>query len=154
MLTEICAYLKNYFCRAIFTGDFVITGGALDDSSVIYDANGSQVLPSAILQNNQYFRLVGSVFNDGVHKYPASDLADEEFAGALWAMAVPPAVVAADAKITEWITNNAAALASPYQSESFEGYSYSKGSSAAGGGAYSWQDQFAAELAPYRRLHL
>jgi hypothetical protein len=142
MLTELCAELKNYFLRDreadIHYGEYTISGGSID-------------LPFLIA--GQYFRIVGSVLNDGVYQYPADGLADEVFTGAVWAMAVPPAVVALAADIEAWNEKNAETLASPYTSESFGGYSYTKASgNSASGGAYSWKDQFASRLAKYRRL--
>lgn len=143
MLTELCAELKNYFLRDreadIHYGLYTISGGSI-------------VLP--FLLTGQYFRIVGSVLNDGVYEYPAVGLTDETFAGAVWAMAVPPAVIALADDIEAWNAKNADALASPYTSESFGGYSYTKasGASSSGGGAYSWKDQFASRLAKYRRL--
>ena len=142
MLTELCAELKNYFLRDknadIHYGEYTISDGSID-------------LP--FLLNGQYFRIVGSVLNDGVYQYPVNGLADETFTGAVWAMAVPPTVIALAAEIEAWNTNNADALANPYTSESFGGYSYTKASgNSASGGAYSWKDQFASRLAKYRRL--
>lgn len=142
MLTELCAELKNYFLRDsdadIHDGEYEISGGSI-------------TLPFLI--DGQYFRIVGSVLNDGVYKYPATGLKNEVFTGAVWAMAVPPAVVALAAEIEAWNTANADALASPYTSESFGGYSYSKASGvSSSGGAYSWKDQFASRLGKWRRL--
>ncbi len=143
MLTELCAELKNYFLRDrdadIHYGEYTISGGSID-------------LP--FLLDGQYFRIVGSVLNDGVYQYPVTDLADEEFTGAVWAMAVPPAVIALSADIDAWNEKNADALSSPYTSESFGGYSYTKasGASAGGSGGYTWRDQFASRLAKWRRL--
>ena len=143
MLTELCAELKNYFLRDreadIHYGSYTISGGSI-------------VLP--FLLAGQYFRIVGSALNDGVYEYPAVGLTDETFAGAVWAMAVPPTVIALADDIEAWNAKNADALASPYTSESFGGYSYTKasGASSSGGGAYSWKDQFASRLAKYRRL--
>lgn len=142
MLTELCAELKNYFLRDrdadIHYGEYTISGGSID-------------LP--FLLDGQYFRIVGSVLNDGVYKYPSYGLRDETFTGAVWALAVPPAVIALSEEIEAWNTKNADVLASPYTSESFGGYSYTKASgSSASGGAYSWKDQFASRLAKWRRL--
>lgn len=143
MLTELCAELKNYFLRNrnedIHYGSYTISGGSI-------------VLPFLI--DGQYFRIVGSALNDGVYQYPVSNLADEEFSGAVWAMAVPPVVIALAADIEAWNAKNAEALASPYTSESFGGYSYTKasGTSSNGGGGYTWKDQFASRLAKWRRL--
>ena len=141
MLTELCAELKNYFLRDreadIHYGEYTISGGSID-------------LP--FLLDGQYFRIVGSVLNDGVYQYPVSELADETFSGAIWAMAVPPAVIELAAEIDGWNKANADALASPYQSESFGGYTYSKRNSASGTGGYDWKDQFSNRLNKYRRL--
>jgi len=142
MLTELCAELKNYFLRDrdadIHYGEYTISGGSID-------------LP--FLLNGQYFRIVGSVMNDGVYQYPVSDLADEVFTGAVWSMAVPPSVIDLAAEIKAWNEANAVTLASPYTSESFGGYSYTKASgNSASGGAYSWKDQFASRLSKWRRL--
>lgn len=152
MLTELCAEIRNYFLRDprkdIHTGNFVISNGSIG--------------PLPFLQDGQYYRIVGSVFNDGVWKYGESDsgMHAETFSGAVWAMAVPPAVVALSQEIDAWVANNKTVLDSPFQSESFGGYSYSKSSSgsgaigtgAAGTGAYGWQVQFSNRLNPYRRV--
>lgn len=137
MLTEIFQALNNWFVRDVVQGDFTIS-------------NGSIALP--FLLPGQVFRIVGSALNDGVYRYPASELQDETFSGEIWAMAVPPAVLKLAADIEEWVTKNAAALDSPYTSESFGGYSYSKGASGSNGGAFGWRDQFAGRLAMWRKL--
>lgn len=143
MLTELCAELKNYFLRDrskdIHYGEYTISNGSID-------------LP--FLLDGQYFRIVGSVLNDGVYKYPTNSLpADEMFVGSVWAMAVPLSVIALSEEIEEWNTKNADMLASPYTSESFGGYSYTKASGgSAGGGSFTWKDQFASRLAKWRRL--
>lgn len=146
MLTQICQYLRNWFEREKIHGNFVVSGG------VLTYADGT-ALP---LLTGQYYRICGSVFNDGVHVFDDADLTDEPvFFGAVWAMAVPPDLVALSEEITGWNTANAAALASPYQSESFGGYSYSlkSGGSADGAsGGLTWQTQFAARLAPWRKI--
>ncbi len=148
MLTDVCQELKNWFEKDKYFGTFTIEGGQLTDSS--------------FLQDGQYFRIVGSVFNDGVHKYDPTDtesLQDEVFEGAVWAMAVPPTVIALSDKIEAWQAEygsaNSAAM-SPYQSESFGGYSYSKGggsSSGSGGSSVpTWKSTFADELNRWRKI--
>lgn len=143
MLTELCAELKNYFLRDIdediHYGKYAISGGSID-------------LPFLVV--GQYFRIVGSVLNDGVYRYPADGLADEEFTGAVWSMAVPPSVIDLAADIEAWNEKNAEALASPYTSESFGGYSYTKATTGGVGtsGAFTWRDQFAGRLSKYRRM--
>ena len=145
MLTQICAEIKNYFSVVDerFIGDFEIVD--------------SKIMPSISIQNGQYYRIVGSVFNDGVHKYGDEKdvLKDEpEFHGAVWLMRVPQDVIDLANEITAWQEKNAETLESPYQSESFGGYSYTKASGNAGGagGAYSWKDAFASRLNRYRKI--
>jgi hypothetical protein len=142
ILTEVCEYLNNYFWEKKISGNFTISDGAID-------AIG--------LKEGQFFRIVGSTFNDGVHVYPANDLKDEEFNGSVWAMAVPQAVIAIVSDISEWQTKygnvNSEAM-SPFASESFAGYSYSKSGSgnANGGSNITWQDVFGGRLNKYRKL--
>jgi len=141
-LTDICEYLNNYFWRTKRNVKLTISNNTFTVD---------------FLQQGQYFRIVGSLFNDGVHQYPATDLADEEFEGSIWSMAVPQTIIDLSAKIKEWRDKNEAAdsdMLSPFNSESFGNYSYSKGSSATGGttNPNSWQSVFSAQLAPYRRL--
>lgn len=148
MLTELCQYLKNWFDRnkPKYSGQVVIENGAI-----------TSPLGSVALINGQYFRIIGSALNDGVHKYGDNDLVDETFSGSVWAMAIPPAVVALADDIAAWRAKyesvDSAAM-SPYTSESFGGYSYSKsvGSSANGGNVNSWQSTFASRLNPWRKL--
>lgn len=147
MLTELCQELRNWFERKKFFGTFTIE-------------NGQITVPDGSLQNGQYFRIIGSVFNDGVHKYEpesenAETLADEVFEGAIWSMAVPPSVVDLSERISEWVTKYGDSVSSPYSSESFGGYSYQKASSGQGNAASSnptWQTTFASELNRWRKI--
>lgn len=143
MLTELCAELRNYFLRDA-TKDIHYNTYTIADGSM-------ESLP--FLQNGQYFRIVGSVFNDGVYQYPAAGLKDETFTGSVWAMAVPPAVVALAAEIDAWQAKNADVLASPFTSESTPVYSRTYKTSNSGG-AYSWKNQFASRLIEWRRLNV
>ena len=138
IITEICAELRNYFevPNGRHFGKFEIRGGS--------------IAPLDFLQDGQYFRIIGSLFNDGVHQYPASDLTDETFHGAVWSMAVPPAVIDLAAEIEEYNKSDAG-KASPYTSESFGGYSYTKATDASGA-PIGWQKAFASRLNNWRRL--
>lgn len=146
MLTEICQFLRNWFERDRLTGQFVVSGGA------ITYADGTAL---SILEG-QYYRIVGSVFNDGVHQQGEALVDEPEFVGAVWLMAVPPVIVELANDIEQWLTDNAAAVNSPYTSESFGGYSYSLRSASSGAAGeisgLSWQNQFAARLAPWRKI--
>ena len=142
MLTELCQELKNWFDREIHTGTFEIVDGNLT---------------ADFLQDGQYYRICGSVFNDGVHQYPVDELRDETFEGAVWALAIPKPVIKLAAEIAEWrdkYENADSAALSPFTSESFGGYSYSKGSGSSGGaiGGVSWKNAFASRLNMWRKL--
>lgn len=139
MLYELCLELNNFFEYAVYIGNVVI-----EDGNVKTD----------LLQDGQYFRIVGSVFNDGVYQYPQRQLKDEVYHGGLWAMAVPAEVIALNAEIDDWkqkyLTLDGQAL-SPYTSESFGGYSYTKGASGDTSSA-SWQGVFANRLNKWRKF--
>ena len=138
MLEQVLRHLNNWFLVEIHEGTFTVE-------------NGSIALP--FLQTNQYFRICGSVFNDGLHQYPATDLTDETFTGTVWALAVPKAVVAPSEDIAASQEKNGDAVASPYQSESFGGYSYTKRNAGNDNGTLNgWQDAFKSRLNDWRKL--
>ena len=139
MLEQVLMHLKNWF---------LVPGGIHEGTYTIED--GGITLP--FLANGQYFRIFGSVFNDGLHQYPASDLKAETFDGSVWALAVPKAVIDLAAEIEAWEKKNGDASVSPYQSESFGGYSYSKATDSATGGAVTWQSAFRGRLNAWRKL--
>lgn len=137
MLEKMCAECRNYFIKDIHFGTFKIESGAIE--------------PLDFLQEGQYFRIVGSVLNDGVYQYPSSDLVDETFDGAVWAMSVPPSFIALSAEIKDWQDKDG--KPSAYTSESFSNYSYTKATNAKGQVA-TWKDVFAPQLNQYRRANI
>lgn len=142
MIGQVCAEVKNYFIQPdvdVHASNYTVTNG--------------QIGPVPFLKDGQYYRIVGSVLNDGVYNHGTddTDLADEEFFGAVWAMRVPRDFVALCEEIQAWDAKNGEALSGPYSSESFGGYSYSK-ATGSDGGAYTWRDQFKTRLNAYRRL--
>lgn len=142
ILTEVCEYLNNYFEEKKINGSFTISGGSIS-------------IPE--LKENQYFCIIGSTFNVGVHKYPASDLTDESFEGTILAMAVPATVIAIASEIKDWQALYGGATSSamsPFNSESFNNYAYNKSGSgnANSGSNTTWQDVYGGRLNKYRRL--
>lgn len=140
MLEQVLSEIHNWFQVDIRHGTYTIQDGGI-------------ALP--FLRDGQYFRIVGSVFNDGLHQYGPDMplLEDEIFTGAVWALAVPKAVVELDGEISEWQKKYGAVIDSPYTSESFGGYSYTKASGAGDStGSGGWQSAFRARLNPYRKL--
>lgn len=138
MLGEVLQSLHNWFCSDSdrHIGTFEITGGVLSHCD--------------FLMPGQYYRIIGSVFNDGVWRYPTSELVDETFDGAVWAMAVPPDVIALSEEIAAYCDSEGA-KASPYTSESFGGYSYTK-ATGENGAPLSWQEVFRSRLRKWRKL--
>lgn len=141
MLTELCQELNNWFSYPDdrHDGTYTIEHGVIE--------------PLPFLQDGQFYRVIGSTFNDGVHQYPAdeSGLADETFTGSIWAMAVPPSVIALSKDIDDYNASDAA-KAGPYTSESWGGYSYSRSVDSETGGAVSWQRAFSRRLSKWRKI--
>lgn len=139
MLEAVLNHLKNWFPTEIREGIYTVQSGELK-------------LP--FLQDGQYYRICGSVFNDGLHKYGDIEdrLTNEMFTGTIWALAIPKAVAELAETIEEWEAKNGEATASPYQSESFGGYSYTKATDSATGAPATWQTVFRNQLNPYRKL--
>ena len=127
---------------------FPVEGGIYSGTFTIKD--GGITLP--FLADGQYFRICGSVFNDGLHQYNVLDLIDETFNGTIWALAIPKAVIELADEIGKWQEKNGEAASSPFSSESFGGYSYSKSTDAETGGAVTWQSAFKQQLSAYRKL--
>ena len=108
-----------------------------------------------------YIRIVGSHKNDGVHKLSDADLVDEgTFKGAIWVMSPPKAFLDLAAEIAAWQEKNGgidSQAMSPYNSESFGGYSYSKSGGGAGGnsaGSADWAGAYAKRLNIYRKIRV
>ena len=144
MLNELCMELKNWFDRGLpkFHGAITIENGAIKDEDIL-----------AALKPNQYFRIVGSVFNDGVYKNDEElHLTDELFVGAVWLMAVPREIADLAAEISDWNKKYGEAINTPYQSESFGGYSYSKASGGSNNSGPSWQSVFNSRLNKWRKI--
>lgn len=174
MLEEVLLHIHNWFVVASHCGKWKIEGGALD-------------LP--FLQEGQYYRIVGSVFNDGLHRYVApgvvalDDEADEgdekepeeteptpepepevpelidedEFNGVIYSLAIPKAVIKLAEDIEEWQTKYSDTVNSPYSSESFGGYSYTKAIGKGESGndldnTGGWQVAFRSRLNHWRKL--
>ena len=154
MLNELCQYLKNWFEIDQISGKVTITDGNITvvSDSLLYGGSGPTI------QTGQYIHIEGSVFNNGVFQYGNDMLTDETFEGTVWLMGIPQAVIDLDAEITAWrdkYESISSPAMSPFNSESFKGYSYSKGTVSSGAGAESalgWQNVFGPSLAPWRKI--
>ena len=139
MLEELLRYINNRFEHDFVIGTFDIQQGTVDIDGAL---------------DGQYVWIEGSAMNDGLHQYPLDGLVDERFDGKVWLLAIPQPLVDMADEIEAWCSANAEIIDSPYQSESFGGYSYQKGGAASGSETPSaaWQLQFGARLRPYRKL--
>lgn len=154
MLSEICAYLRNYFDRGQpkYYGKFRIVLGE------VFSENYGDL----DIKDGQYFRIMGSVFNDGVWRCGdncnAKKMEDEEFEGTIWLMAVPRDLIELEKEIQKWQTtygSTDAPAMSPYNSESFGGYSYSKSTGsgmAVDDSSGTWQGVFKNRLKRWKKL--
>ena len=135
MLEAVLTHLHNWFPakNGKHAGAFVIASGALS--------------PDIGLMPGQYYRIRGSTFNDGLHYVGESALTDEAFEGEVWALAIPRAVQELAGEVAAWVEKNPE---TDKVSESFGGYSYSRGQNASGG-VGGWQAAFAGRLNAWRR---
>ena len=142
MLEQICAFIHNYFVAASYSGTFTISDGTLEVHELV---------------NGQYFCIRHSRMNDGVYQYPPTGLTDETFNGVIWDMRPPKSFLTLVAEIEAWVAKYGEATSGPYQSESFNGYSYSlkSGTNASGqsdNSAGGWQGVFKSRLNQWRRI--
>lgn len=134
MLETVMRHINNFFPVEKVSGIYTVQDGSI-------------ALP--FLHIGQYFRIIGSVFNDGVYRYPETNLRDETFEGAVWALAVPKLFLTLVEEIKCYQDKNG--VSGPYISESFGGYSYSKATNSQGV-AVGWQEVFAGRLNEWRRI--
>jgi hypothetical protein len=148
-LTDLCDELNNYFPVTKFYGVFSIEGENIyfnEEMNAVPHERDTEIYD--LLQDGQFFRIVGSVYNDGVYEAPA-ELKNEIFEGSIWAMAVPSNVTDLLKEINEWLEKYHSIFDSPYISESFGGYSYSKNSDLTQSG---WQSVFSKRLNKWRKI--
>lgn len=146
IIEEVCTSIRNWFLK--HDGSDVVSGDFVAQSGTLY-CNGH------IMPQTGYFRIVGSTLNDGVYLGGTDTLKDEAFSGEVWYMHPPAAFLACCKDVAEWQAANggaASANMSPYSSESFGGYSYSKGGGSNGATAVTWQAQFRSRLNAWRKI--
>lgn len=153
-ITEMCLECKNFFLR----------DGVKDIHSNIYTISGHVIAPLDFIIPGQFFRITGSVLNDGVYQNTTEGLAslqDETFEGNIWAMAVPPAFLKLCEEIDEWQNkygNIGSMNMSPYVSQSISGvFSATKSSNGGSSGSgessvQTWQSVYKPRLNKWRRI--
>lgn len=153
MISEICAYLKNWFDVDEFHNKLPRVEGTFTIE------NGNLPQLAELLIANQYFYIYGSYFNDGVHQYTDKlKLEDETFTGLVQSMRPDPDFLKVCGDIETWANKYSAAdsaAMSPFNSESFGGYSYNKSSGTNADGGMSANDPisaFSARLNRWRKI--
>lgn len=137
MLFEILNHIKNIFPDSdnAMTGTFKVEDGTIS--------------PSSFLADGQYFLIEGSTFNDGVYKKgDTAELTDEVFEGIITPLRIPREFLTLVKDIEAY---QAVDKPSAYTSESFGGYSYTKGTTASGN-AQSWKNAFGSRLNTWRKI--
>lgn len=156
MLEQLLTYLRNWF-RVRDGADGKHPGTYTVESSGI-------VLP--FLQSGQYFRIIGSVFNDGLYIYGdhimdngrnETELVDETFTGSIWALAVPKLVVRSSDELSDVMSQvtkiTGQIIENPFTSESFSGvYSYSKDTAAQLAALTAQRDEIMKRLNQWRKI--
>ena len=138
-LYELLVYLRNFFPGL----HWQFTGAEITANRI--------VIPGP--ETRDYYLIEGSRRNNGIHVYGDADLRNETYTGIVTEICVPPEVLAILEEINTWQEKNAEAVQSPYQSESFGGYSYTKASSSsASGESTSWKTVFAPRLRIWRKI--
>ena len=167
MLQEVMEYMNNYFVP-------------ISAKEVTYTISSGRISPDFGAEDGDRFLICGSRRNDGVYTWhadvigtddderippatqggeetiKAAGLRDETFAGTIRVCSVPPALLALSGEIKQWVENNSAVLGGAFQSESFNGYSYTlkSGGGSGGNGPLTWRDQFGRQLDRWRRPFL
>lgn len=132
-LFELLVYLRNFFPgRKWEFSDYAISGGEI-------------VLGG--LWVGDYYLIEGSQRNDGVHVYGDHDLLPEVFSGSVTELKIDNQLLKKWERINRWCSENEKLIRSPYQSESFGGYSYTKNAVTT-----DWKSVFANDLRPWRKL--
>lgn len=132
MLYTIMKHIHNVFPVKQFNGTFNITDGAISLSDI---------------KTGQYFLIEGSMFNDGVYKYPTTNLQDEEFSGCVTLLAPPRQFLDLVDEISSYVEHD---TRGGLQSESFGGYSYTRAT--VNGRMADWTDIFRQRLNVWRKL--
>lgn len=125
-ITDLCVECKNYFApaRKKASGAYIHSGA--------YEIREGSISPLDFLIKGQYFRIVGSVLNDGVYcntPEGLAELTDETFDGEIWEMVVPKDFIklAQEEAETKADVLEIASRQGAYISESFNNYSRSIG---------------------------
>ena len=136
-MQDVMQYCKNYFADTenTISGQITIENGKIKTN---------------ILKNHRFCLIKGSHLNDGVYETDTESLRDEVFTGTVTPLCPPPDFIALVEKMQAWDTKYAEAMRRPFQSENFDGYSYSMKQGT--NGAADWRTIWSGELNRYRKI--
>lgn len=142
MLEQVLCHIHNWF--------------AYDELDVRCAISDGQLPASVSIPEGAWYRIEGSLLNDGLHRHPAADLTDETFDGTITVCAIPKALLLVVDDIAAWQEANGTVVDGPYASESFGGYTYSvksdSGANSGSGGLSGWRLAFRDRLNPWRKM--
>ena len=134
-VAAVMRHVNNFFLREAVEG--------------VFSVSGDGVLSPAV--DAPFIAVTGSTWHDGLYD-SASDMKtghEETFEGTVWALSPRAKFLALCKEIEAYVAKNP--TGAPV-SESFGGYSYSRGTSGQGGGAITWREAFSDALRPYKRM--
>jgi hypothetical protein len=140
MLETVLLHLHNWFevRGAARYGEHRIVSGAFAPENGV------------MMEDGQYYRIEGSVFNDGLHMMCERDvLRDEVFTGTITPLAIPKKVIELSKEIETWCKENPV---TDKVSESFGGYSYTRGSKNGAAMSGGWQAAFSDRLNAWKKV--
>lgn len=155
-LTDLCEKLRNWFDVDRHFGTFEIENGTIDLDFIregqFYRLVGSKQDGIYFVENYKKLMFVKSI-SDGTQSdfnIDGIEAKDETFNGAIWELSFPLNFVLFYENVCDWETKYADKVNSPFQSESFGGYSYSK-ANGSNGGLTVW-DKFASDLLRWQKI--
>lgn len=135
-IAAVMAEVHNYFARKRMAGSVTISGGMVVSHEI----------------KAPYVYIKGSTFHDGLWETAGRSLVgdnhpNETFNGCIWLLYPPNDFLALCEQVAEF---EAKTPVGALQSESLEGYSYSRASGQSG--LLTWQEAYSSRLRPYRRM--
>lgn len=140
---QVMRNINNYFESGYRATSYTIAGGSLS--------------PGDLLAPGMWIAITGSVFHDGAWRMDErlglkdmpNSTPDETFYGRVWFLHPPAEFLETCKKIAEFAKKTPAG---GLQSESFGEYSMTR-ASGKNGGVLTWQEAFADDLRPYRKMY-
>lgn len=133
MIYEVMSHIRNFFVTDINEGKFTIENGKIKELE---------------FEDGSYILIRNSRKNNGVYCLPYT-LKDEEFEGEVDLLCPPDSFLSLCGEIETY--NEKTKNLSPFASESFGGYSYTRATNS-NGTFQSWQDAYRSRLNTWRKI--